>query len=116
MTSRLTPRPACGEWGEKGAKMTLPKQTRKLTGDHNQCTGCGEYFNSTFAFDAHRSGAYGGKERRCLTPAEMLEKGMGQKTDGKGQKWWITNIGKSYHSAISSPLGQQNSVPEASDA
>ena len=59
---------------------------RKLNGDHNQCPTCGEYFNSTKAFDKHRTGAYGGHQRRCLTVPEMLEAGMSKnKTD-----WWIT--------------------------
>jgi hypothetical protein len=59
--------------------------TRKLTGDHNQCPGCGLYFNSTHAFDKHRAGAFG-VDRRCRTPDEMLAVGMVENAGG----WWIT--------------------------
>jgi hypothetical protein len=53
----------------------------KLTGDHCLCSGspykgCGEHFNSTFSFDAHRVGTYTPDTRRCLTPQEMRDKGM----------------------------------------
>lgn len=58
----------------------------KLTGDRNQCQGCGEYFNSTFAFDKHRTGAFG-KDRRCLTTDEMLAKGMSKNSAG----FWISS-------------------------
>ncbi|WP_233868643.1 hypothetical protein [Paraburkholderia adhaesiva] len=54
---------------------------RHLTGDRNQCPSCGEFFNSTAAFDAHRTGPFGGahgepSRRRCLTVVEMRAKGM----------------------------------------
>jgi hypothetical protein len=66
---------------------------RKLTGDHCFCSVCGEYFNSTRAFDKHRVGSW--LTRRCRTPGEMLEVGMvTSSTD-----WWIT--GKHSHSTIS---------------
>ena len=57
----------------------------KLRGDRNQCQGCKEYFNSTLAFDKHRTGAHG-KDRRCLTADEMQQKGMSKNHDG----FWIT--------------------------
>jgi hypothetical protein len=47
-----------------------------LRGDRNQCAGCGELFNSTHAFEKHRVGDHEGGQRRCLTPAEMEDKGM----------------------------------------
>lgn len=52
-----------------------------LTGDRCLCSGppyqgCGERFNSTFSFDAHRVGTYATNDRRCLTPQEMRDKGM----------------------------------------
>ena len=47
----------------------------KLTGDRNQCRGCKEYFNSSAAFDKHRTGQHG-VDRRCMTEAEMFGKGM----------------------------------------
>ena len=48
---------------------------RMLRGDRNQCQGCKEYFNSTGAFEKHRTGKYG-VDRRCKTPEEMIEKGL----------------------------------------
>ena len=62
---------------------------RLLRGDHCQCSGppyqgCGQYFNSTSAFDKHRVGD--GEARRCLTAVEMLRKGMALSSRG----WWIT--------------------------
>ena len=56
-----------------------------LSSDRNQCQGCKAYFNSTYAFDKHRTGKHG-HDRRCLTEAEMLEKGMSVNKDG----FWIT--------------------------
>jgi len=58
----------------------------KLSGDRNQCQGCKEYFNSTFAFDKHRTGEHG-KDRRCLTTAEMTAKGMDKNAAG----FWISS-------------------------
>lgn len=47
----------------------------KLTGDRNQCQGCKEFFNSTFAFDKHRTGDFA-VNRRCRSKAEMVLRGM----------------------------------------
>ena len=58
---------------------------RQLNGDHNECPTCGQYFNSTFAFDKHRIGAFG-KDRRCMTVEQMVEAGM-VKNAGD---WWIS--------------------------
>lgn len=49
--------------------------SKTLRGDRNQCAGCGEYFNSSHAFEKHRAGAIG-VDRHCLTRDEMLAKGM----------------------------------------
>ena len=46
----------------------------KLTGSRCQCRGCDEYFNSTFAFDKHRTGKP--DSRACLTSNQMQDKGM----------------------------------------
>jgi len=59
----------------------------KVRGDRNQCAGCGELFNSSFAFDKHRTGEFGTK-RRCLTVDEMLDKGMGKNTSG----YWVSSL------------------------
>ena len=48
---------------------------KTLKGQRNQCAGCGEYFNSNYAFDKHRTGKHG-VDRRCRTKEEMLAKGM----------------------------------------
>jgi hypothetical protein len=58
----------------------------KLTGDRNQCPGCGEHFNSTFAFEKHRMGEFG-KDRRCRTAEEMQERGMSKNAAG----FWISS-------------------------
>jgi hypothetical protein len=52
-----------------------------LRGDRNQCQGCKEYFNSTGAFDKHRTGKHV-IDRRCMTKDEMLAKGMVLRDDG----------------------------------
>ena len=43
---------------------------RKLRGDRNQCPTCHEYFNSSNAFEQHRTRLFNGT-RRCLTVVEM---------------------------------------------
>ena len=64
----------------------------KLRGDHCQCSGppykgCGEYFNSTAAFDRHRVGPFMPPGlRRCLTVPEMLAKGMVRNSKG----FWVS--------------------------
>jgi hypothetical protein len=65
----------------------------KLTGSRCQCSlppykGCGEYFNSTRAFDKHRTGSYAALQRRCLSAAEMTARGMAQNAKG----FWVTSL------------------------
>jgi hypothetical protein len=69
----------------------------KLTGDRNQCPQCREYFNSTAAFEKHRSGTFGEPQgdgtymmhtRGCLKVSEMVSKGMAKNNDG----WWVTSV------------------------
>lgn len=64
----------------------------KLSGDRNQCQGCKEFFNSTFAFDKHRAGDFG-KDRRCLTGEEMDAKGMSKNSAG----FWISSAMPELH-------------------
>lgn len=61
-----------------------------LRGDRNQCCGCGEYFNSTVAFEKHRTGDFDSSTnpRRCLTQPEMYAKGMAVNRDG----FWVTKL------------------------
>lgn len=66
--------------------------------EHCTATGCHQTFTGSSAGDMHRVGDHGIWEgpdrRRCLTPAEMTEKGMtqngrGQWTSGKSDgAWW----------------------------
>ena len=60
----------------------------KLKGDHCSCSACGEYFNSTRAFDKHRTGPYGFGTRRCRSIAEMLGLGMAKNARGL----WVTAL------------------------
>jgi hypothetical protein len=48
--------------------------TKRLTGNRCQCPTCAEYFNGVQPFDKHRVGDIG-KDRRCLTVAEMQARG-----------------------------------------
>jgi hypothetical protein len=61
----------------------------KLSGDRNQCPGCNEYFNSTAAFEQHRTGDYTSAldPRRCLKPTQMIAKRMRKNAEG----FWLTN-------------------------
>jgi hypothetical protein len=56
-----------------------------LRGDRCLCRTCGEYFNSTRAFDKHRFGDWG--MRRCRTPDVMEALGMSKNAKG----FWITS-------------------------
>lgn len=60
----------------------------KLSGQRNQCQGCKQYFNSNYAFDKHRTGKHC-KGRRCLTPEEMIAKGMLMNKAG----FWVSSAG-----------------------
>lgn len=57
----------------------------RLTGQRNQCPGCDRYFNSNTAFEMHRTGKHG-VDRRCMSPDEMVAKGMSVNKDG----FWIS--------------------------
>ena len=63
----------------------IKEVTMRLTGNRNQCQGCKQYFNSTTAFDKHRTGEHG-VDRRCMTPEEMTALGMLVNHAG----FWIT--------------------------
>ena len=65
--------PAAFLVAESNALRVKPgRKFRKLTDSRCQCAGGGEYFNSDSAFDKHRIGDFG-KNRRCMTTAEMRE-------------------------------------------
>ena len=48
------------------------------------CGKCGKTFISLEAFDAHRTGSFQRKTRRCLMAQEMCAAGMAQNSKG----WW----------------------------
>lgn len=69
----------------------------KLNGDRNQCAECGEVFNSSSAFDKHRTGTFGRPmgdgtymmhTRRCLNVGEMYFAGMARNNRG----FWVTAL------------------------
>lgn len=57
------------------------RMKKRLSGDRNQCPSCHLYFNSTSAFDKHRTGDFSG-QRTCLTEQEMAQRGMVVRDDG----------------------------------
>lgn len=61
-------------------------EQKTLRGDRCKCPSCGCYFNSTAAFDKHRTGSYKKQKRRCLTFTEMSDIGMSLNKD----EFWIT--------------------------
>ena len=87
----------------------MHKRERKLGTNRCQCVMCGEYFNSTFAFDKHRTGEFG--ERVCLTEDAMREKGMATNATG----WWVSEMWEGAADAVSSRTCEQISASEASD-
>lgn len=56
----------------------------KLRGDRNQCPTCGDFFNSTAAFDKHRVPVTPKVPlpRKCLSAAQMTALGMVLRADG----------------------------------
>ena len=47
---------------------------KKVGSSRNQCRGCGQYFKSNTAFEAHRTGKYG-EDRRCKPTEEIIASG-----------------------------------------
>ena len=82
------------------------KASRKvLTGDRNQCSGCGEYFNSLKGFDRHRTGEFG-QTRRCRTVDELTTKGWCRNKDG----FWITESRLRDYRAKPTPEGKTGAI------
>jgi len=78
--------------GEKVSVLHLPETgngipRRRLKGGRNQCPACQEHFNSTNAFDLHRTGSFNGT-RRCLTVIEMQAKSFGKTKDD----YWLCPV------------------------
>ena len=57
----------------------LPFHSKKC-----QCSACGLYFKAPYAFDIHRVGV--GRDRRCLAPIEMSERGFVESPSGHWYK------------------------------
>ncbi|CAE6857002.1 hypothetical protein R75461_07767 [Paraburkholderia nemoris] len=87
----------------------------KLTGDRNQCPTCNQYFNSTYAFDAHRTGPFGHDgqpaQRRCLGGDEMRATGMSLNAAG----FWRTGLMPAPGIAARSAR-RENPAPQPADA
>lgn len=64
-----------------GERAAGTRATKSLRGDRNQCAACGEYFNSSSAFDKHRIGEFG-RDRGCASWFGMAHIGMHLGTDG----------------------------------
>lgn len=58
----------------------------RLTGSKCLCTACREVFGGEFSFDQHRTGTvatpHSPLTRRCLSPAELVTKGLSQNSAG----------------------------------
>jgi hypothetical protein len=68
--------------------LELARQMRgahTLSGDRNQCGECGLLFVSAWAYARHRTGLTMAT-RRCLSPAEMRDRGLTLDRDG----FWMT--------------------------
>ncbi|MBC8638280.1 hypothetical protein IAG25_15780 [Caballeronia sp. EK] len=67
------------------------RQGTTLSGDRNQCSDCSLLFNSSAAFDKHRTsriGVYEGEQaRRCMTRSEMELSGMALNQAG----FWVNH-------------------------
>lgn len=83
---------------------------KTLTGQRNQCAGCGEYFNSNYAFDKHRTGKHG-TDRRCRTKEEMLSKGMSVNQWG----FWISESYTAYKGDADEEGKETNDAEPAGD-
>lgn len=69
--------------------------------DHCRCSACGEYFNSTFAFDSHRLG--NPDVRRCLSVDEMRERGFSV----NAKSLWVTKTRELEGTISTDPLPTQ---------
>ena len=61
----------------------------KLTGNRCKCAECGEFFNSAYAFDKHRVGAYETDPGRwCLSEFGMEALRMAKNLSG----FWLSSV------------------------
>lgn len=61
-------------------------------GGHSECTGCGEFFNSVYAFDKHqvwtRPDETGNQHVRCMSVRDLVAKGWAKNEGG----FWVTSL------------------------
>ena len=61
----------------------------RVTGSRCKCAECGDFFNSTTAFDKHRAGPYDRPPFRwCLSEFAMEVVGMAKNADG----FWASKL------------------------
>ena len=60
---------------------------RRLKGFRNQCPACHEYFNSSNAFEQHRTGSFNGT-RRCLSVVKMRARTFSKTEDN----FWLCPV------------------------
>jgi hypothetical protein len=93
------------------------RQGITLSGDRNQCSECGELFNSSAAFVKHRTGHIGVLEgpdqRRCLSLPEMRLSGMMKNSAGFWVRALMTDEEKAR--AYAGSNAEINSGPSPSD-
>jgi hypothetical protein len=81
---------------------------KRLTGCRCRCGECGQHFNRTSTFTAHRIGAFGTVrnpgDRRCLTAEEMQARGWRLNSGG----FWVTGMGRP-----EPRIGRRAPVPKA---
>jgi hypothetical protein len=84
-----------------------------LRGARCQCRSCEQQFNSSYAFERHRTGRYDIAAPRfgrgCLTEAEMIDNGMARNRDG----FWISSPSLAY-ARRSDDLPRAATTPQAS--
>jgi hypothetical protein len=60
------------------------RKDRRFPGrPRNECSGCGEDFNSVELFDRHRRGSFEPNDRYCLTVGEMQAHGWESNERGR---------------------------------
>lgn len=62
--------------------MAFIESELKLRGNQCMCVGCGEIFSRASSFDKHRTGDFARRERRCLSPDEMISRKMTRNARG----------------------------------
>lgn len=80
----------------------------KLAGSRCQCPACGEYFNSTTAFDRHRVGSHQHRTRHCLSISEMTARGFCKNPAG----FWMTESREARADRGTASANRRGSAPK----